>query len=118
MRRRVRKEFTWQNSTWVQTNEVRYIYDGNLAIQERDRFNVPTKSYTRGSDLSGSLEGAGGMGGLLALTLHALPSIEHAYYHCDGNGNVTALIDNQQRVVARYIYDSFGNTLSASGPAA
>src|SRR5205823_5131849 len=26
MRRRTRKEFTWQ-SAWVQTNEVRYIYD-------------------------------------------------------------------------------------------
>jgi hypothetical protein len=33
-------------------------------IQERT--TVPTVSYTRGSDLSGSLEGAGGIGGLLA----------------------------------------------------
>src|SRR6266481_3746895 len=28
MRRRIRKEFTWQNSNWAQTAEVHYIYDG------------------------------------------------------------------------------------------
>jgi hypothetical protein len=30
---------------------------GLRAIQERDTNNTPTTSYTRGSDLSGSLEG-------------------------------------------------------------
>src|SRR2546425_12202638 len=59
MRRRIRKEFTWQNSTWVVTNEVRYIYDGNLEIQWRDG---PTLTLTRGDDLSGNLQGAGGIG--------------------------------------------------------
>jgi hypothetical protein len=38
----------------------------NRMIQERNASNVPTVSYTRGTDLSGSLEGAGGIGGLLA----------------------------------------------------
>ena len=42
----------------------------------------------------------------------------HAYYHCDGNGNVTALINASGQVVARYLYDPFGNTLSAAGPLA
>jgi RHS repeat-associated protein len=44
--------------------------------------------------------------------------IEHFYYHADGNGNVTALVASNQLVVARYLYDPFGNTLSASGPIA
>jgi hypothetical protein len=35
-------------------------------IQERDGSNNPLVSYTRGTDLSGSMEGAGGIGGLLA----------------------------------------------------
>ena len=48
MRRRVRKEFTWQNSAWVETNEVRYLYDGNLVVQERDSNNVVLVTYTRG----------------------------------------------------------------------
>jgi hypothetical protein len=51
MRRRIRNEFTWQGS-WVQTNEVYYVYDGNLVIQERDINNLPTVTYTRGKDLS------------------------------------------------------------------
>src|SRR5205085_3091870 len=63
MRRRIRKEFTWNGSAWVQTNEVRYIYDGNLVIQERDALNAPVVTYTRGKDLAGSLETAGGIGG-------------------------------------------------------
>ena len=120
MRRRVRKEYSWVSSAWVQSSETRYIYDGNLVIQERDNNNIPTVSCTRGRDLSGSLEGAGGIGGLLARTdngqLTANSLSAHAYYHADGNGNITSLINTQQVVVARYLYDPFGNTLSASGP--
>jgi RHS repeat-associated protein len=39
----------------------------------------------------------------------------HAYYHADGNGNITTLIDGSQSVVANYRYDPFGNTLLQSG---
>src|ERR1041385_1682839 len=53
---------------WQQTNEVHYVYDGNLVAQERDAFNIPQVSYTRGNDLTGSLQRAGGIGGLLART--------------------------------------------------
>ena len=59
MRRRIRQECAWQSGVWVQTNEVYYVYDGNLVIQERDVNNLPTTTYTRGKDLSGSLEGRG-----------------------------------------------------------
>jgi RHS repeat-associated protein len=45
---------------------VLYIYDGMRVIQERDGNNWPQVSYTRGLDLSGTFEGAGGIGGLLA----------------------------------------------------
>ena len=67
MRRRIAREFTW-SSGWVQTNEIHYVYDGNVVIQEREINNLPTVAYTRGKDLSGSLQGAGGIGGLLART--------------------------------------------------
>lgn len=122
MRRRIRKEYGWSGSDWSLTNEVRYVYDGNLVIQERDNLNLGTVTYTRGKDLSGSLEGAGGIGGLLARTANGRLIgdllYHHAYYHCDGNGNVTCLINTNQFVVAKYLYDPFGNTLSASGPLA
>jgi len=118
-RKRVRKEFTWQNNAWLLTNEVRYLYDGGLVVQERDGLNVPTVSYTRGTDLSGTIEGAGGIGGLLARTDNGQSSSStHAYYHSDANGNVTMLINMQQLAVAKYLYDPFGNTLSLSGPLA
>jgi RHS repeat-associated protein len=122
MRRRIRKEYTWQSSAWVQTNEVRYVYDMRLAIQERDANNLPLVTYTRGNDLSGTRQKAGGIGGILARTDQRLLAIgdsgAHAYYHCDGNGNVTALINTNGFIMARYEYDPFGNILSMSGPLA
>lgn len=118
MRRRIRQEFTLQGTNWVQTNAVYYVYDGNLVIQERDLNNLPTTTYTRGKDLSGSLDGAGGIGGLLSMTLNTEPgplSSNSVFYHCDGNGNVTMLINSYQAIVAKYLYDAFGNTLAKSG---
>lgn len=100
------------------TYEIRYVYDGNLVVQERNEFNLPSVSYTLGLDLSGTLQSAGGIGGLLARSdIKSLLS-EHAYYHSDGNGNVTCLTATNQSVVARYLYDPFGNTLAANGPLA
>jgi RHS repeat-associated protein len=113
MRRRVRTEFVWFGGEWVTNEVVRYVYDGNLAVQERNGSNAPLITYTRGNDLTGSLDGAGGIGGLLARTAHT--SATTAFYHADGNGNVTAMTDSQQSTVARYTYDPYGNTLSASG---
>jgi len=42
MRRRIRKEYSWINSAWAITNEVHYVYDGDVVIQERDGNNIPT----------------------------------------------------------------------------
>ena len=118
-RLRVRKEFDWKNSAWVPIKEVRYVYDGNLVIQERDALHLPQVTYTRGLDLSGSLQGAGGIGGLLART-ESSGSLQQstAYYHADANGNITALIDAQQNIVAKYQYDPFGSLISSTGPKA
>jgi RHS repeat-associated protein len=120
MRRRIRREYQWAagSSGWLQTNEVHYVYDRNLVIQERDINNLPLVSYTRGTDLSGSLQGAGGIGGLLAFSQLSTIIPQHSYYHADGNGNITALVNANQSLVAKYLYDSYGNTLSASGPLA
>jgi RHS repeat-associated protein len=119
MRMCISKDYAWRNGAWVLTNEVHRVYNGMLVLQERDQFNVPKLTYTRGKDLSGSLEGAGGIGGLLALSeMSNLSSPIHSYFHADGNGNVTALVDTNQNVVARYLFDPFGNTLSATGPKA
>jgi RHS repeat-associated protein len=112
LRLRIRKEFTWSGA-WVQTNEIHYVYDGNVIIQHRDTNNVPTLTFTRGLDLSGKLHRAGGIGGLLAMTEE---SGTNSYYHSDGIGNVMMLINTNQLIVAKYEYDPFGNPLSISGP--
>jgi RHS repeat-associated protein len=109
MRLRQRREYNWQNGTWTLANTINYIYDGMRTIETRA--TTGTATYTRGLDLSGSLEGAGGVGGMLARTVGAA----HYYYHADGNGNITKLIDANQASVASYKYDSFGKTLSSSG---
>jgi RHS repeat-associated protein len=102
--------------SWILDSETWYIYDGKRVIQERDGNNAPLVSYTRGTDVSGSLEGAGGIGGLLARSVNISNTwTNHAYYHADGNGNVTYMIDNSQSMVASYRYDPFGNTISKSG---
>jgi RHS repeat-associated protein len=119
MRRRIERDYTWIGGSWVEANEVHYIYDGNLVVQERDQNNVPKVTYTRGNDLSGSFQGAGGIGGLLARTSNSpLPTANPfatAFYHADGNGNVTYLIYTNQTMAAKYLYDPYGNTLGMSG---
>lgn len=115
MRRRIKRDYTWLSGAWVLASEIRYHYDGNLVIQERDTNNVPLVTYTRGNDLSGTLQGAGGIGGLLALSQPSAINPQHFYYHADGNGNITMLISSSQMIVARYLYDPYGNLLSQSG---
>jgi RHS repeat-associated protein len=128
MRRRIRREYVWQSAIWNLQSEIRYIYDGNLVIQERHytphlstSHPQQTITYTRGRDLSGTLEGAGGIGGLLSRTASEISNLQspsHAYYHADGNGNITALINDRQLIAARYLYDPYGNQLAATGPLA
>jgi RHS repeat-associated protein len=122
MRRRIRKEYTLASGIWNLVSEVRYIYDGMLVVQERHfqpqvSTTIPQQSvtYTRGRDLSGTLEGAGGIGGLLARSEMSNLQSPHAYYHADGNGNITSLIATNSVILARYLYDPYGNTLSQNG---
>ncbi len=110
-RRRITREYNWQSGNWAKTNEIRYICDGLLPIQERDSNNVPQVTYTRGLDLSGSIHGAGGIGGLLART----DANGSMFYHADGAGNVTALMDGNQNITARYEYDPFGKLIGKWG---
>jgi RHS repeat-associated protein len=116
---RVRTDYNWYEpyGVWSMVENVRYIYDGRRVIQERNSGNTPTVSYTRGNDLSGSLEGAGGIGGLLGRS-HGYSGgtwSTHNHYHADGNGNITMLVNSSQSAVATYRYDPYGNTLHSSG---
>jgi RHS repeat-associated protein len=109
-RRRIERDYVWAG-TWTPTNEIHYIYDGNLVVQERDANNNVLVTYDRGLDLSGDLQGAFGIGGLLART-----DIKGTvFYHSDAIGNVTTLFDKYQTLEGRYLYDSFGNIVGKWG---
>jgi RHS repeat-associated protein len=78
-------------------------------------------SFTRGLDLSGTPQGAGGAGGLLWVwdrsTINSQPSTHAACY--DGYGNVMALVNLADGTTsAEYAYGPFAEPLQATGPMA
>jgi len=104
------------NGVVLSTNK--FLYDGwNLIVIFNHRSSV-LQAFVWGSDLSGSLQGAGGVGGLLWLndeaTINNQPSTHFCAY--DGNGNVAALVNAADGTVsANYEYDPFGQTIRATG---
>ena len=83
--------------------------------------NVPVRTYVWGLDLSERMDGAGGVGGLLWMTLHtgsgSAAGTHFAAY--DGNGNVVALsAASDGSETARYEYGPFGEQIRVTGPAA
>jgi RHS repeat-associated protein len=116
-RLRTRQDYTWTGSSWYPNTTTEYVYDGTRVIQERDSSYNPSVSYTRGSDLSGTMEGAGGIGGLLARSSGYSSGnwTTNHFYHADGNGSIMYLVDSSQNTAATYRYDPYGNTLSSSG---
>jgi RHS repeat-associated protein len=117
--RRIRKQ-VWPNTTWNggATNDLRFVYDGwNLVGILNSSLSLQT-SFTWGLDLSGSLQGAGGVGGLLFISNLQSPIGYYAPAY-DGNGNVSALISMANgTVAAQYEYGPFGEVLRATGPLA
>ena len=66
----------------------RFLYDGWNLIAELNTQNSPLRTYTWGLDLSGSMQGAGGVGGVLTISNHQSPIGTH-FAAYDGNGNPT-----------------------------
>ena len=92
-----------------------YLYDGWNLIATLDASKTLTRSYYWGNDISGSRQGAGGVGGLLACS----DDTSMYYYSYDGNGNVMNLINaDTEAVEATYEYGPFGELLRSSGPQA
>jgi len=95
------------------------VYDAWNPIAEYTRSaGVPpvlAQSYTWGTDLSGSLQGAGGVGGLLSLTPHSSPSAPSFFPSFDGNGNVSEYLDSSGGLAAHFEYDALGRMVATSG---
>ena len=101
---------------WTPSRTTTFVYDGWNLVQETisTASGVTTNAYVWGKDLSGTLQGAGGVGGLLAVSMNG--AWHFPFY--DNNGNVTAYVNEQGTVVAEYIYDAFGRTIAQTGPMA
>ena len=101
-----------------------YLWDGYNIIREVQYSTVPsfqcsTNYNTWGLDLSGTLQGAGGVGGLLAVTCvssgtsNSSPLTYYPLY--DANGNITEYIGADGTIAAHREYSAFGETTVLTG---
>jgi hypothetical protein len=129
---------TWSGSGWI--NELRlFVWDDWKMLLERRLAQVgqppPTRAYTWGLDLAGQrasgrggrtssrslLEGAGTIGGLLAVADGAGGAGTLSYVYCyDANGNVGQVVDPAAAnvtasLVATYEYDPYGGVSASAG---
>jgi RHS repeat-associated protein len=119
--RRVKKAvYTWNTSTSAYNTSPsggsKFVYDGWNLIAELGVSDVKLiRSCTWGQDLSGSLQGAGGIGGLVFVRQYGTEA--GSYYPAyDANGNLTAMIRaDDKSVVASYDYSPYGELLASSG---
>ncbi len=113
--RRVRQTTSDKSSgSYVVTEDLKFVADGWRHIAELNATNnALVRSYTWGKDLSGSLDGAGGVGGLLMLNSVANGTHFYAY---DGNGNVAALVKATDGSFSQQCeYEPFGKLLRNTG---
>ncbi|MBN2560052.1 MAG: RHS repeat-associated core domain-containing protein, partial [Phycisphaerae bacterium] len=102
------REVAEYNAVGTQTSLVRYVWNGWLPAGELDGSNRLVRTFTWGPDLSGTVGGAGGIGGLLAIRQGG------TNYYCgtDGKGNVTEARWSNGAVRASYTYAPFGELLT------
>lgn len=108
------------NSAFANPLTNLFVYDGWNLIATLSPQRSTLNSFLWGQDLSGTEDGAGGIGGLIALLEYgggALANADFCAY--DGNGNITALVRAGDPLPsARYEYSPYGELIRASGPLA
>jgi len=127
MGRRVRKRVeTYDGSSWPETSDELFIYDGwNIVMvidanaSDVNATAAITRKYTWGLDLSGTIHRAGGIGGLLAAVETQGEHQGTYWFFYDANGNVGQILDATSLqtigIAARYEYDPYGNLIASSG---
>jgi RHS repeat-associated protein len=116
--RRVSKQvWTRTGGAWVDENTTAFVYDGWNLISEISNLSSgfqSSRNFTWGIDLSGSIQGAGGVGGLLAQTHSDSRGSQTFHYTYDLNGNVSEVLDESGTIAAHYEYGPFGEVLVES----
>ena len=102
---------SWNGSAWVLATTLGYLYDGWNRVAATSPSNTWNEELVWGLDLSGTSQGAGGVGGLLVWSrVYGGGSWESYYPTYDGNGNVSEMLNASGMVSAHWEYDAFGNT--------
>ncbi len=105
--------------SWTTASDTRFLYDGwNLIAEYSYTGSTFTllRSHVWGLDLSGTPQGAGGVGGLLWTTVAATSKTYIAA--ADANGNVIAYVDSADGIVAgKRDYGAFGEAVITTGVA-
>ena len=90
-----------------------FAYQGWAMLREAT--SSTTNNYVYGLDLSGTAQGAGTIGGILAIVRSSEGGPVEGFYCYDANGNVTDLVGTNGDFLAQYQYDPYGNTIAKSG---
>lgn len=107
-------------TAWTVVSDERFVYDGwnPIAVFNASGGTLTAKQTCLwGLDLSGTLQGAGGVGGLLSVTINNQPSTINLFPSYDGNGNIVAWTDSSGITKQRIDYDPFGNVVTREGVA-
>ena len=113
--RRIRKVVkVYQDGEWLQSAAHTFVWDGSNIVLERVESasgTTRTFEYFWGADKSGSEQGAGGVGGLLAVSVDGV-----FYIPCyDHNGNIVLYVSETGSIAAQYIYDPYGSMVESYG---
>jgi RHS repeat-associated protein len=114
--RRVSKTVkSWNGSGFSDPLTTLFAYDAwNVAMTLAPGLN-PVTSFVWGLDLGGTMDKAGGVGGLLMCTFNG-SSFTNCFAGYSGSGNVTALLDGTGGAIqARYDYGPFGTLIRSTG---
>jgi hypothetical protein len=113
--------YNWDSSSslWSPVSSLRFLYSGwNLIAVLNSDLGLLT-SFVWGTDLSGTFQGAGGVGGLLMANFQVQSASHTCFPAYDGNGNVAALVNaDNGTVAAEYEYGPFAELVRATGPLA
>ena len=113
-RRVIKKVFVYGDGSYALSATIHFVYDGWNVVKEIKTANkdAEDKFYVWGLDLSRSLQGAGGVGGLIAIS----DGVSAQSFFYDANGNVGQLIRPAKgNLVANYEYDPFGKIIQDQG---
>ena len=99
---------------WNAVETHTFVWDGNNIVLEKIAFadgTTRTCEYFWGADKSGTEQGAGGVEGLLAVSIDGV-----FYIPCyDHNGNIILYVSESGSIAAQHTYDPYGSVIDSYG---